>query len=1750
MSFWLFLLLLQQVSSQNFGSLSPLPNSGVRLFLGEENITIANFSMIAAGLFHDIDVDSPDGNATNNPISADGQNDGLWCQSSLNQNMIGTWYYPDGTTVPLGFGSPLFANNTATGQIGLLRNGGIDIQGLYSCVIPNEEGINQTLYVAAYGNTDFIRNDELPVIDSSSPSFQLLSSVDADPPVFSLSFNVTNRSPTIVTCSVDNGNQFNVSDNDLIHTAATVNNDVQVQVLVTFRMRMSGLFKCSASTDRITTTPLVSTTMAMRNISVTGSPSNLTYSRDSLFSVTLGWSPSAVISATPQYHVFVNNSNNVILSDSTLTLSLRPDDEYNIGLVATGEDLPGEIITVTVSQDEKDIFLDTLEPTMISVNDSVVHTLILNFSSLKVSQAGDYVCGALLNDGAGTISITSNYSVSIQGFDFNHVDISINISSVPVAGNTFNLSCVILVPPNFVEDLISVRWTYDLEASQDVTSENNDATLVPVVRNGNIFTSVLTLDPVKTSDAGQYYCQTTINVFNYVDYTDIDLTVQTSPPSVSIVADPPTGPIYESTSYLLTCTATVNTTIVNTPVTASVVWTDPSGNVIPTNETRRQVIPPTGNSLVSMLLFQPIDTGLNNDGGAYTCQMIINLNNSLITLSQPTNTTFDVAVESLPLMTVNFSSVGSVEVGQNLTITCTITAVERLVVTPSITFIKTNNTDMEMLSDLNRPYTITTDGTGSVTNYTLILDPVRFEDSGMYTCMAEFNVTGFNNTYDSSTATYDYQEASHVFNLLIKLPPFSVSIVADPPTGPIYESTSYFLTCTATVNTTIVDTPVTASVVWTDPSGNVIPTNETRRQVIPPTGNSLVSMLLFQPIDTGLSNDGGTYTCQMIINFSNSIVTLRQPTNATLDVTVESLPPMTVNFSSVGSVEVGQSLTITCTIITVERLVVTPWIAFMKMNDTDMEMLFNLNRPYTITTDDTGSVINYTLILDPVRFEDDGMYTCMAEFNVTGFNNTNDPNTATYDYQEASDVFTLIVNCTILPFVATSVTTIPGTTSANISFIIPKTSYAIEIYSISYTGQYFQATQAVSMTRMSSSFVNKPITIMLTGLEEDNVYQFTVDSSNCLGTTQTGVLNFTTLPASPVASPVDCANITFLSYNVTLAWTAPALIDQNGAPVGYNLTCMNTKGVSVNGLSPTQTSMNTMFTITDVMPFTGYTCDLSFINVVGEGPFTQCAFETAQDTPNDGPQNFVSSPTMTTVTFMWSKPSIPNGIITEYKLRVANVETNNDTVRSIPVPPGQIDIMYTVDMKGFFSAYNNYTATVTASTVIGFGPISTTRGRTLPDMSSPPLLNTRSFTISNTEFTTIESIDNHTINVTWFPPTTPNGQIMNYTIDVNEYSGAKLLRRTVTDVNKDKFTDLIYNTMLTPGVPYTITLVAYNEFGRGMPIEVTVFTKILTPSVSPSGITVIRSADGKNVTITWNRITLKEARGFFEYTIRLSTKSSRKRQTGELAYRVPYTDTSYTATGLNGQAAYAVSMGLSVDDGLGQGPIAGPTSNPIEIASPDPYTCIMETTVSTDRGMFEWPVTALGSTANVSCPNGPTGAVATRRCVTNSTWESPNITSCATTEVSREFRNISKINITTDNVVTVSENLTNLVVSTTDTADQNTDNIEVVSTILNQTARLLSDPMIVMSLSSSELSMTTENTVQILDSIEEWSPNVLETESNNIINSFERIVDALINQDNFTNITIIEDDIALKGERFQQSEFSGIVFTAVSSGRV
>ena len=120
--------------------------------------------MIYAGQFHDADVDipnTPDILNVNESPDDDGQNDGVWCQSALNQTMIGSWYLPNGSPVPTAVdATPVRSYNVKiTGQVGLLRNGGIGgYQGLYTCIIPNENGINQILYVAAYGNNEYKQN--------------------------------------------------------------------------------------------------------------------------------------------------------------------------------------------------------------------------------------------------------------------------------------------------------------------------------------------------------------------------------------------------------------------------------------------------------------------------------------------------------------------------------------------------------------------------------------------------------------------------------------------------------------------------------------------------------------------------------------------------------------------------------------------------------------------------------------------------------------------------------------------------------------------------------------------------------------------------------------------------------------------------------------------------------------------------------------------------------------------------------------------------------------------------------------------------------------------------------------------------------------------------------------------------------------------------------------------------------------------------------------------------------------------------------------------------------------------------------------------------------------------------------------------------------------------------------------------------------------------------------------------------------
>ena len=124
--------------------------TGIQLYLAKEKETKPDFSLIYAAQFFDIDINS------------DSTIDSLWCQSANNGSNIGLWYYPNGTQVPLHSGSfesglsPVFSKRFA-GQIALARNAGLSgYEGLYTCIIPDENGMNQTLVVGIYAFSTYL----------------------------------------------------------------------------------------------------------------------------------------------------------------------------------------------------------------------------------------------------------------------------------------------------------------------------------------------------------------------------------------------------------------------------------------------------------------------------------------------------------------------------------------------------------------------------------------------------------------------------------------------------------------------------------------------------------------------------------------------------------------------------------------------------------------------------------------------------------------------------------------------------------------------------------------------------------------------------------------------------------------------------------------------------------------------------------------------------------------------------------------------------------------------------------------------------------------------------------------------------------------------------------------------------------------------------------------------------------------------------------------------------------------------------------------------------------------------------------------------------------------------------------------------------------------------------------------------------------------------------------------------------------
>uniref|UniRef100_A0A1X7TGY7 Fibronectin type-III domain-containing protein n=1 Tax=Amphimedon queenslandica TaxID=400682 RepID=A0A1X7TGY7_AMPQE len=307
------LLLLVQLMTVSGQAPSILPSNGVRLYLAYEDIIIPDYSMIYASQFYDVNQNN------DNDVT-----DALWCQSANNVTDIGVWYYPNGTKVPL-FDGPF--GNTAprpvyskrfSGQIALARSGALSgYEGLYKCIIPDENGVNQTLVVGAYTDTGYNNNDG-PDADPTMQFSLLSTSRLATPPVFSLSFNVSDGPPTIVSCSV-NGNGISTELSRVI-----VNGSGSVtRVTVAVRLRKAGNYQCNVFNTRVTdgNNGVIGNVQAtnsntLLSLSVSDTPTGLTATRLStgLAHVRLSWSN---VSGATGYEVYYQLFSNTPVSVGT-----------------------------------------------------------------------------------------------------------------------------------------------------------------------------------------------------------------------------------------------------------------------------------------------------------------------------------------------------------------------------------------------------------------------------------------------------------------------------------------------------------------------------------------------------------------------------------------------------------------------------------------------------------------------------------------------------------------------------------------------------------------------------------------------------------------------------------------------------------------------------------------------------------------------------------------------------------------------------------------------------------------------------------------------------------------------------------------------------------------------------------------------------------------------------------------------------------------------------------------------------------------------------------------------------------------------------------------------------------------------------------------------------------------------------------------------------------------------------------------
>ncbi|KGL82713.1 Phosphatidylinositol phosphatase PTPRQ, partial [Tinamus guttatus] len=447
--------------------------------------------------------------------------------------------------------------------------------------------------------------------------------------------------------------------------------------------------------------------------------------------------------------------------------------------------------------------------------------------------------------------------------------------------------------------------------------------------------------------------------------------------------------------------------------------------------------------------------------------------------------------------------------------------------------------------------------------------------------------------------------------------------------------------------------------------------------------------------------------------------------------------------------------------------------------------------------------------------------------------------------------------------------------------IFSSTQTASPVIFTSVSGDNLPAVNGAALdNQYTINILAEELSYVIKGLAPFTDYTISVSAFTSVGEGPSSTLTVKTREQVPSSVQNICyKNIS--SSSVLLYWDPPA--NPNGKIIHYTVYAME---LDTKRAFHTTASNNSLL-MTGLKKYTNYKMRVAASTAVGESALSEendIFVRTPEDEPDSPPQNVeLVDVTATKINLRWLPPERPNGLITHYEVLYS--DSNDLFIKNASNTSISLS-----EMK----PYTLYNISVRAFTRLGHG-----------NQSSFPLLVRTSETVPDSapENITYRNISSTEIELSFFPPSLPNGIIQNYTIYLKGTNGTEqrvinttLLMLHIAGHDLKKYTE------------YTVEVSASTAMGEGLrSAPVHILTAEDAPSSPPESLSV-KQLSGVIVQLSW-KPPLEPNGIILYYTVYVWSKTSK--------WSVNVTETSLQFTDLENNYEYGAYVTASTRFGDG-----------------------------------------------------------------------------------------------------------------------------------------------------------------------------------------------------------------------------------------